>query len=246
MSSSATRRRTGHWLKVCQKSLRNKGLDVWWDIELVGGEQFREAITKELDAATAVVVIWTMDSIQSRFVIDEADVAASMGKLISVLPAGFPPTKIPIGFRTFQTVPLSDSLRLERALQKRGVAFRKEQLEGSVYATIDEEALEEEAWRFVISRRDNKLVADFLKRFPNSKRILTAKVRGDLMSQYSKWMRLTMGMCVISGVAAGIITWNGWIGLGGSIIGLIAGAAIATILWGDPNSKLGDQEKHEL
>jgi len=52
--------------------LRAHGIDVWWDFDLVGGEQFRKAIQAELDKAKAAIVIWTERSIGSPWVCDES------------------------------------------------------------------------------------------------------------------------------------------------------------------------------
>jgi TIR domain len=46
--------------------LTSAGYAVWWDANLTSGEIFREAIDEQLDAADAVIVIWTPHSISSQ------------------------------------------------------------------------------------------------------------------------------------------------------------------------------------
>lgn len=64
--------------------LLQHGLTVWWDTDLLPHESFRSAIDRELDAATAVVIIWTVRSAASLWVQAEADHALRQRKLISV------------------------------------------------------------------------------------------------------------------------------------------------------------------
>jgi hypothetical protein len=52
--------------------LQSQGFTTWWDTDLVAGEQFNEAIERELAAANAVVVVWSEASHASRYVQAEA------------------------------------------------------------------------------------------------------------------------------------------------------------------------------
>jgi len=65
--------------------LETNNLSVWWDFRLVGGQTFRKAIDQELNAAWAVVVIWSESSVESRFVIDEAEDPAPIAGDIALL-----------------------------------------------------------------------------------------------------------------------------------------------------------------
>lgn len=85
-------------------ALSRDGHEVWWDRELAtGAGAFRPQIQRELDAADLVVVIWTARSRVSRFVADEADIALSQGKLLSVLVDG---TRPALGFGAIHGVDL--------------------------------------------------------------------------------------------------------------------------------------------
>jgi hypothetical protein len=57
---------------------------VWWDTNVVIGEDFAEKITPELDRARAVIVIWTDTSTKARWVRSEANRALDQNKLIPV------------------------------------------------------------------------------------------------------------------------------------------------------------------
>src|SRR6476620_3850601 len=77
--------------------LRAAGAAVWWDRELIVGEDFDATILRELTAAVCVVVIWSEKSIISRYVRGEAGLAAEQGK---ILPVAFEGVDPPLGFRT--------------------------------------------------------------------------------------------------------------------------------------------------
>jgi hypothetical protein len=182
--------------------LAAKGLTVWWDTELVGGESFRDAIEQQLEAATVVTVLWSPSSIKSRYVIDEADVAAAPGKLVSVLVGGLSANRMPMGFRTIQSVPIDDDAGIDRALRRRGLKLAT----SSSYATspkvdaLDEEAKAEEAWKFIRSSHDGwgnekyHLYAIFRKTFPNSKYAKRAALR---RYWYMAWLALSTGLGVV-------------------------------------------------
>ena len=114
--------------RYAAKSLADRliasGLSVWWDTQLVGGEAFRDAIQEQLAAARIVAVLWSENSLNSRYVMDEADEAASTGKILSLLLDGFEPHQLPLGFRTFHSIRSSDLAGINNALAKRGLAFR--------------------------------------------------------------------------------------------------------------------------
>ncbi len=81
--------------------LSDAGYSVWWDRQIVGGEDFYEAIERELAAARLVVVAWSAESAKSRWVKDEAGVAAEAGKIIALSIDGSQP---PIGFKQFHAI----------------------------------------------------------------------------------------------------------------------------------------------
>jgi hypothetical protein len=84
--------------------LERHGLSVFWDDDLATGEQWRSVLQERLDAARAVVVLWSRNSVASRFVVDEAHRALESQKLI---PAQIEDCRIPLGFGGIQTADLS-------------------------------------------------------------------------------------------------------------------------------------------
>lgn len=92
--------------KVAQLAARleGQGVATWWDRRLVGGDDFAALIEQELDAAQAVVVVWTQAGIKSHWVRDEASFAARAGKLIAISLDGTAP---PMGFGQFHSIDFS-------------------------------------------------------------------------------------------------------------------------------------------
>lgn len=84
-------------------AIGESGLSVWWDRHIKGGAEFSRDIEQQLDAASKVVVLWSKEAVNSRWVRDEAGVAADSGRLVSATIDGTPP---PLGFRQFQTINL--------------------------------------------------------------------------------------------------------------------------------------------
>ncbi|MFZ1107129.1 MAG: toll/interleukin-1 receptor domain-containing protein [Rhodomicrobium sp.] len=82
--------------------LTSQGYHVWWDTNLTAGEVFREVIDRELDAADAVIVIWTANSVASNWVIAEAEHGARRNRLITLRTADLQPWRIPKPYNTYQ------------------------------------------------------------------------------------------------------------------------------------------------
>lgn len=100
------------------RRLEEAGYDVWWDYRLHGGVSFREAITAELNSSKAALVLWTNDSIASRFVIDEASMAADHNKLIPIRCRGLDANKLPLGFRGLHVIDLDNWANLIASLER--------------------------------------------------------------------------------------------------------------------------------
>ena len=87
------------------RALEAEGWSVWWDPEITPGEEFDTLISRELDQARALVVVWTPDSVDSRWVRGEARDAADRGVLV---PVRFDNARLPIDFRALHTTDLDD------------------------------------------------------------------------------------------------------------------------------------------
>ncbi len=85
-------------------ALTQKGLRVWWDPDIKTGAGFRQEIADALDSTRSVLVVWSRNSVGSRFVCDEADEGAARDVLF---PALIDNVDIPLGFRQIQTADLT-------------------------------------------------------------------------------------------------------------------------------------------
>ncbi|HXZ68054.1 MAG TPA: TIR domain-containing protein, partial [Alphaproteobacteria bacterium] len=86
-------------------ALEAQGWSVWWDPAITGGQQFDDLLAQELEAARAVVVVWTAASVASRWVRGEARTGADKNVLVPVQFGG--PT-LPIDARAIHTIDLSN------------------------------------------------------------------------------------------------------------------------------------------
>ena len=85
------------------RALASRGWTVWWDPEITPGEEFDSLISRELEQARALVVVWTPNSVDSRWVRGEARDAADRGALV---PVRFDNARLPIDFRAVHTTDL--------------------------------------------------------------------------------------------------------------------------------------------
>lgn len=124
-------------IKKLSKALEAKDLWVWWDQELLAGDAYADDIERELTVAKAVIVVWSETSAKSRWVRDEAAVAADAGTLISISVDGSVP---PIGFRQFHCVDFStwqgeqNSVELNEVLKAIAAKFRDKSIDASEFA----------------------------------------------------------------------------------------------------------------
>ncbi len=86
-------------------ALEARGWSVWWDPQIAPGQEFDQLITRELDAAKAVIVVWTPASVDSRWVRGEARLAADRRVLV---PVRFGGARLPIDALALHTTDLDD------------------------------------------------------------------------------------------------------------------------------------------
>src|SRR5271154_3754166 len=84
-------------------AIKANGWSVWWDPAIEAGQQFDDQIDAELQAANAVVVVWTPTSVASRWVRGEARDAAERGILV---PVRFDGARLPLDVRAILTTDL--------------------------------------------------------------------------------------------------------------------------------------------
>ena len=81
-----------------------EGLSVWWDVALRSGEAYDKVTEDALRRAKAVVVLWSLRSVDSRWVRAEATLA---DRNKTLMPAMIEPCERPIMFELVQTAELS-------------------------------------------------------------------------------------------------------------------------------------------
>ena len=85
--------------------LRGEGWDIWWDPDIVPGDRFDKEIQKQLTASRCVIVIWSKDSVVSRWVVAEANEGLEPCRLV---PVSIGDVKKPLPFGEIQSVDLTD------------------------------------------------------------------------------------------------------------------------------------------
>ena len=81
--------------------LHSEGWSVWYDNEIAAGHRFRTDIEAELEAARAVIVLWSTDAVESSWVNAEAEEAARLAKVVPIRLDG---CRIPLTMRSIQTI----------------------------------------------------------------------------------------------------------------------------------------------
>ena len=97
-------REDGAKARVIAQALERAGHFVWFDLHIKGGAEYGKVIEEALDAADAVVVLWSTQSVQSAWVRDEAAAGRDKNCLIPIL---IEPVSPPMGFRQYQNLDFS-------------------------------------------------------------------------------------------------------------------------------------------
>ncbi|HEY2753405.1 TIR domain-containing protein [Phenylobacterium sp.] len=77
-------RPTADRARMVARALEGDGCDVWIDDRLLAHRSFTDAIEEALEAAGAVLVLWSAEAVKSDWVRAEASRAREMGKLVQV------------------------------------------------------------------------------------------------------------------------------------------------------------------
>ncbi|WP_108515590.1 TIR domain-containing protein [Bradyrhizobium algeriense] len=104
--------------------LEANGFEVWWDTSLITGNRFGDEITKRIDEARAVIVIWSPESVSSDWVRWEATRANERKVLIPLRTPELAVRSIPPPFGVIQTSLLSNRVAISTALAALGLVRR--------------------------------------------------------------------------------------------------------------------------
>ncbi len=163
--------------------LEGEGYTVWWDTELTSGETFRNNIENELNAAKAVVVLWTTASVTRDWVIAEAEHGARRGNLIPLRSADLDPNSIPKPYSTRHTELIENRPAIIAALKRLNVVPR--------YAHTAGGSLHDQFWKVM---EGSQSVADYefyLKEFPEGPHAPFARLRIHQLQQAVEGQRKT-------------------------------------------------------
>jgi hypothetical protein len=91
--------------KLLADAFSGQGWSVWWDRQIPPGKSFDETIENALNSARCVIVLWSKESVSSRWVKTEAAEGAVRGILVPVL---IDKVQIPLEFKRIEAADLSD------------------------------------------------------------------------------------------------------------------------------------------
>ena len=98
-------RSTAAQAQTVARALRALGYEVWLDDQIPAHRSFGEVIEERLDAAKAVVVIWSADAVRSEWVRSEAGRARAAAKLVQM---AVERVTLPMPFDTIECAKLVD------------------------------------------------------------------------------------------------------------------------------------------
>ncbi len=136
------------------QALTEHGCSVWWDVDLLPGNRFAQEIEAVIRQARVAIVLWSRQSVESDWVLEEANEAKQRGIL---LPVSIDGTTPPFGFRSLHTLDLSawdrqpDSHDLSELIE---LVLKKADRPGEpraaeATATLDAFNVEAEFWRSI-------------------------------------------------------------------------------------------------
>src|SRR5262249_45440129 len=92
------------WARRLAEAVDSRGWTIWWDRDIPIGANFQQTIAGALSSARCVSVLWSRDSVTSRWVLEEAE----EGKRRNILfPIRIDDTSLPFGFSLIQAADLS-------------------------------------------------------------------------------------------------------------------------------------------
>ena len=90
--------------RLVYSALADHGWSVFWDRAIPPGKTWRLFLEEQLARARAILVLWTVASVESSWVVEEAEEGKRRQMLIPVL---LDSVRVPVSFRTIQSADLS-------------------------------------------------------------------------------------------------------------------------------------------
>ena len=239
------KREEKHVAQRLHDALEQFGFSVWFDVELLSGAEFRPVIVEMIDKCSAVVVLWSPQSVRSQFVIDEASYAQRQGKLC---PALLEPCEIPFGFGGVHADSLegwTGQLRHEGFNRLLGSIERLTGKEAQLGASTPESARERAeitAFQAAAKLRSAAAWKTFLKDYPGTsfRRFIESQIRELQSAAPAPASTSEAGISArrpVRAAPSSIKTWNYWM-FGGA--GAVAVAALGVFSWIDPLDLIPD------
>ena len=115
----------GAEIEKLDSDLAAKHISVWYDRGLIAGQRYRDVLQKRIETVKAVVLLWTENSVGSKFVCGEADLADRYNKLICLRDPKLDVKRIPVPFAANDHMIAADDMHaLMKALALKGVKPR--------------------------------------------------------------------------------------------------------------------------
>jgi len=160
-------------------ALEAEGFEVWWDKVLRAGETYDEVTEGMLRDSKVVVVLWSQESVKSKWVRAEA----TLGQRSSaVVPAQIEECDRPIMFELLQTADLvgwdgdREDPRWRAFVEDINLAIARVEQEAHE-ALGEDDTLEVNYWNSIKDSQDPKDFRTYIKRYPQGRFIAQAKRR---------------------------------------------------------------------
>lgn len=129
------KREDQHIAKDLANKLTDEGFSVWWDRNIPAGRAYDEVIEEELTKSKCVIVLWTLNSIASLNVKEEAMEGLKRNILIPVVIGN---VKLPYGFKMIQTLPWNNDNEIN-AEELRELSHQVNRLLNKLHPVINDE-----------------------------------------------------------------------------------------------------------
>jgi len=95
-------------VKIIAEVLCSKGWNIWWDTEIPPGKDYSQVIDEAINDTKIVIVVWSINSIDSNWVKTEASEGLRKKYLLPLLIDNINEDAIPIEFRRIETADLTN------------------------------------------------------------------------------------------------------------------------------------------